>query len=89
MIVELAMSASLNNFDVGIKDAEELLKHFDAINSNPPPDNAEVLKRAALVMAMTAWETYVEDRVVEETTRQLKVVSGLSLIHISEPTRPY
>ena len=70
------MSASLNNFDVGIKDAEELLKHFDAINSNPPPDNAEVLKRAALVMAMTAWETYVEDRVVEETTRQLKVVSG-------------
>lgn len=57
------MSRAYQSFEYGVKDAEELLAHFDAINSNPPPANAEVLKRAGLVMALTAWETYVEDRV--------------------------
>lgn len=42
----------------------------------PPPANAEVLKRAGLVMALTAWETYVEDRVREEVARRLRVVTG-------------
>ena len=59
------MSEAKNTFDVAIKDAEELLEHFNRINSKPPPDNAEVLKRAGLIMAFTAWETYVEDRVKE------------------------
>jgi len=53
------MSRAYQSFEYGIKDAEELLAHFDAINTNPPPPNAEVLKRAGLVMALTAWETYV------------------------------
>jgi len=70
------MSRSLQSFEFGIKDAEELLAHFDAINSNPPPANAEVLKRAGLVMALTAWETYVEDRLLEEMNKKLDVVSG-------------
>lgn len=69
------MSRSLQNFEFGIKDAEELLVHFDAAG-RPPPPNAEVLKRAGLVMALTAWETYVEDRVLEEMNRKLEVVSG-------------
>lgn len=59
-----------------IKDAEELLAHFDAINTKPPPPNAEVLKRAGLIMALTAWETYVEDRVAEEIDRRLGIISG-------------
>ena len=58
------MSRAYQSFEYGIKDAEELLAHFDAINANPPPANAEVLKRAGLVMALTAWETYVEDRLL-------------------------
>lgn len=70
------MSVAYKNFEFSIKDAEELLGHFDAINVNPPPPNAEVLKRAGLVMALTAWETYVEDRLVEEMKKRLNVVSG-------------
>ena len=70
------MPRAIQSFEFGIKDAEELLAHFDALNSIPPPANAEVLKRAGLVMALTAWETYVEDRLLEEMNRKLGVVSG-------------
>jgi hypothetical protein len=69
------MSKAALAFDSAIKDAEELLGHFDA-QPKPPPESAEVLKRAALVMALTAWETYVEDRVLEEVSARLKVVNG-------------
>jgi hypothetical protein len=69
------MSKAKLSFESSIKDAEELLAHFDAM-PKPPPPNAEVLKRAGLVMALTAWETYVEDRVLEEVTMRLRVVEG-------------
>ncbi len=59
------MSQAKVTFDDAIRDAEELLAHFDRANTQPPPENAEVLKRAGLIMAFTAWETYVEDRVTE------------------------
>ena len=42
------MSRASTAFTESIKDAEELLQHFDAINTKPPPANAEVLKRAAV-----------------------------------------
>jgi len=59
------MSQAKLTFDAGIRDAEDLLAHFDSVNTLPPPENAEVLKRAGLIMAFTAWETYVEDRARE------------------------
>ena len=49
---------------------------FDEINDKPPPPRAEVLKRAGLVMALTAWETYVEDRLEEEMSKKLDVLRG-------------
>jgi hypothetical protein len=70
------MSKSFQSFEYAIKDAEELLAHFDALNGNPPPANAEVLKRAGLVMALTAWETYVEDRLIEEMNKRLGLLAG-------------
>lgn len=70
------MSRAYQSFEHSIKDAEELLAHFDAANTNPPPANAEVLKRAGLVMALTAWETYVEDRLREEMNKKLGVITG-------------
>lgn len=70
------MSRAYQSFEFGIKDAEELLAHFDATNTNPPPANAEVLIRAGLVMALTAWETYVEDRLLEEMNKKLGAVAG-------------
>lgn len=69
------MSKAKITFESSIKDAEDLLAHFDSM-PKPPPENAEVLKRAGLVMALTAWETYVEDRVREEVQARLKVVNG-------------
>jgi len=59
------MSQAKITFDDAIRDADELLAHFDRANTQPPPENAEVLKRTGLIMAFTAWETYVEDRVTE------------------------
>lgn len=68
-------SQSIQTFNHSIQDATELLNHFDALNTNPPPPNAEVLKRASLVMALAALETYIEDRIIEAAT---KVAGGSS-----------
>lgn len=65
------MPTARETFNSSIKDAEELLAHFNAINVLPPPPNAEVLKRAGLIMACTAWETYIEDRVQEAVQQRL------------------
>lgn len=59
------ISKSFQAFEHVIQDSIDLLNHFDALNQNPPPPEAEVLKRAGLVMALAALETYIEDRIVE------------------------
>lgn len=68
-------------FEVGIRDAEALLEFFNAISSvdHPLNKNAEVLKRSGLIMAITAWETYVEDRLEQSLEARLKVISGSSI----------
>ena len=71
----MRMPTAREMFDFSIKDAEDLLGHFVA-QPTPKPKNAEVLKRAGLVMALTAWETFVEDRVLEEVERNSQVVKG-------------
>lgn len=58
-------SKALETFEHAIQDAVDLLNHFDSVNKQPPPPEAEVLKRAGLVMALAALETYVEDRITE------------------------
>jgi hypothetical protein len=58
-------SQALEVFNHAIQDSTDLLNHFDSLNSKPPPPDIEVLKRASLVMALTALETYFEDRLVE------------------------
>jgi hypothetical protein len=62
------MPSAKQTFDSSIKDAASLLDLFDEINAAAPPAN-EVLKRAGLIVAFTAWETYVEDRVLELVKR--------------------
>jgi hypothetical protein len=69
------MSNSSKTFEKSIEDASVLLLHFDNIHKQSP-ENAEVLKRAGLVMALTAWETYVEDRITEAVQSRLRVLSG-------------
>jgi RiboL-PSP-HEPN len=70
-----SMSRSSITFDSSIEDASTLLTHFDALHKQQP-EKSEVLKRAGLVMALTAWETYVEDRVQEAVQLRLKAVNG-------------
>lgn len=69
------MPTAREQFETSIRDAEDLLAHFDA-QPKPPPPNAEVLKRAGLIMALTAWETFVEDRVLEEVASNSHSVKG-------------
>jgi hypothetical protein len=71
------MSSAKQGFIFAISDAEELISCYDAMNSgdsnNQPP---EVLKRAALIMTLTAWETYVEDVASELIEKKYGVVMG-------------
>ena len=69
------MSRASNTFLTSIEDATTLLGHFDTLHKEQP-ESAEVLKRAGLVMALTAWETYIEDRAQEAVAARLKVVNG-------------
>ena len=75
----MTTSQAAQTFSEAIKDAENLLDHFDKLNTQPPPPEIEVFKRAGLVMAMTAWETYVEDRVQELATVRLAALSDSDL----------
>src|SRR5689334_22476233 len=72
------MSRAAATFDSSIEDASTLLAHFDSVHK-ASPESAEVLKRAGLVMALTAWETYVEDRVIEAVQARLRVLEGSSV----------
>ena len=69
------MSRSSLTFANSIEDATTLLAHFDVLHKQNA-DTAEVLTRAGLVMALTAWETYIEDRVQEAVLLRLKAVNG-------------
>ena len=72
------MSRAAATFDSSIEDSSILLAHFDSVHK-ASPESAEVLKRAGLVMALTAWETYVEDRVIEAVQARLRVLEGSSV----------
>ncbi|MFN3503607.1 MAG: HEPN domain-containing protein [Allorhizobium sp.] len=75
----MTTSQAALTFSEAIKDAENLLAHFNTLNKQPPPPETEVLKRAGLVMAMTAWETYVEDRVQEAASTRLSALTDSTL----------
>lgn len=72
------MSRARTTFDGAIEDANALLQQFDAVHKDNQ-NTGEVLKRAGLVMALTAWETYVEDRIIEAVKARLKAVNGSPL----------
>ena len=73
------MSEASILFNHSIKDAEQLLERFDNENTSMSGHNAETLKRAGMVIAMAAWETYVKDRFHEEFNIWLKAVEGSSI----------
>lgn len=70
------MNKAANAFSRSILDAEGLLNRFDAENVSTNGKDGEVLKRAGLVMALAAWETYIKDRVRDEFDVWLQPVEG-------------
>jgi hypothetical protein len=71
---------------MAISDAEELLHCYDQINQdntrtkNPP----EALKRASLILVLTAWETYVEDIATELFNQKFGVLKGSQIGNFME-----
>lgn len=62
-------SQAYENFSHAIQDSVDLMKNFDVLNVQPPPPEIEVLKRASVVMALAALESYFEDRVAEAVNK--------------------
>jgi hypothetical protein len=71
----MTSSEAAKAFARSIEDAEKLLAHFDAVLQAEQAD-AEVFKRAGLIMAMASWETYVKSRVIEEFTTLSQATDG-------------
>ena len=80
------MSKAIESFNMAIADAEELLHCYDHINQdstrtrNPP----EALKRASLILVLTAWETYVEDIATELFNQKFGVLKGSQIGNFME-----
>jgi hypothetical protein len=73
------MSEALKTFYRALSDARELLECYENLNGHPeliPPD---ALKKASLVLALTAWETYVEDVATELFKQKFSVLEGSKL----------
>lgn len=67
------MSRALESFNLAILDSSYLLE----LNKNDPSsEHSETLKRSSLVMALTAWESYVEDRLSEAVTEKVAILKG-------------
>lgn len=63
------------NFDYAIGDVTLLLRHHDEATGKKrgrPSRELEVLKRSAVILAITAWESYVEDTLREEFQKRLQ-----------------
>lgn len=71
------MSLAYENFKIALSDSERILEAYDRLNKERDGGrDPEELKRAALIMTLTAWETYVEDRVTEEVDIRLRALDG-------------
>lgn len=78
------MSKALQNFTIGLNDAKELMSCFDTINKSDSDTAPEVLKRATLIMVLTAWETYIEDVAVELFNNKFGALNGCHLGNFME-----
>jgi len=70
------MSEALQIFERAIRDSENLLARFDNEKGTAGAATAEVLKRAGIVMAVAACETYLKARIREEFDTWLGALDG-------------
>ncbi|MDF3125062.1 HEPN domain-containing protein [Rheinheimera sp. 1928-s] len=72
-------STSYQAFETAIADAEPLLVPWlPKTDKQPKPEQQtnEVLKRAALTMTLTAWETYIEAWLNEQLCQKISILKG-------------
>ncbi len=70
------MTKALKNFHRALSEARELLECYETLNTHPDLTPPDALKKASLVMALTAWETYVEDVATELFHQKFSVIKG-------------
>ncbi len=70
------MSKAYEAFNIAMADVEEIIEIYDLVNRDHLEKQPEALKRSALIMALTVWETYVEDRFRELVDSTLMGVKG-------------
>ncbi|MDH0449864.1 HEPN domain-containing protein [Shewanella sp. GD04112] len=78
------MSVALNTFKRAIGDARVLIECYDNLNAGQGKAAPEALKRAALIMTMTAWETYVEDVATELFNNKFGALKGCQIGNFME-----
>lgn len=78
------MSNSLKSFQCAITDAEELLNCYDILNNSQKLKASDALKRSALIMTLTAWETYVEDVLTELFESKFGALQGSQIGNFME-----
>ena len=70
------MSRAKEAFDLGMADAEVLLARLNDKDAKLTQEQGEVHKRATLLLACAAWETYVEERVNVSLTAKIDAVGS-------------
>ena len=70
------MARAKEAFDLGMADAEVLLARLNDKDAKLTQEQGEVHKRATLLLACAAWETYVEERVNESLTAKIDAVGS-------------
>ena len=78
------MTEALKNFHRALSEARELFECYNTLNGHPdlvPPD---AIKKASLIMALTSWETYVEDVATELFHQKFSFVKGSMIGNFAE-----
>jgi hypothetical protein len=70
------LSRAKEAFDLGIGDAEVLMARLNDKDAKLTQEQGEVHKRATLLLACAAWETYVEERVSESLEAKINVAGS-------------
>lgn len=78
------MTSSLKQFNQALSEARELFDCYDTLNSHPELSPPSALKKACLILTLTAWETYVEDVVTEIFDIKFNVIKGSMVGNFAE-----
>jgi hypothetical protein len=73
------VTKSLHHFNSALGEARELFECYEALNNHPEIPLPSGLKKATLILILTAWETYVEDVATELFEQKFTVLKGCHL----------